>query len=155
MPTFVAFIIGALSIAGVWYWRHRLRAIIDRIRPHARDLRSVLEHPARSIMLFGGSAGITAAQAFVLVACLEAVGVHLAVLTTLAVFVVGSAVAAAAPTPGGLGALEAALVAGLAQVGVLTTRAVAAVLMSRIIGYWLPVLPGWIAFTAATGDGTL
>jgi len=151
----VVFIIGSLSIAGVWYWRHRLRAVIDRIRPHARDLRSVLEHPARSVMLFGGSAGITAAQAFVLVACLEAVGVHLAVLTVLAVFVVGSAVAAAAPTPGGLGALEAALVAGLAQVGVLTTRAVAAVLMSRIIGYWLPVLPGWIAFTAATRDGTL
>ena len=106
-------------------------------------------------MLFGGSAGITAAQAFVLVACLEAVQARFAALTVVAVFVGGSAVAAVAPTPGGLGALEAALVAGLAQIGVPTTKAVAAVLMSRIIGYWLPVLPGWVAFTAATRNGTL
>ncbi len=151
----IALIITVLTIAGAWYWRRRLTSIVNRIRPHARDMRSVLEHPARALMLFGGSAGITAAQAFVLVACLEAVQAHFAGLTVVAVFVVGSAVAAAAPTPGGLGALEAALVAGLAQVGVPTTKAVAAVLMSRIIGYWLPVLPGWVAFTAATRNGTL
>jgi glycosyltransferase 2 family protein len=149
------FIVVGLTIAGVWYWRHRLRAIVDRIRPHARDARSVLEHPRRSLLLFGGSLGVTLAQAFVLVACLEAVGVRLAAVTVIAVFVVGSALAAAAPTPGGLGALEAALVAGLGQVGVPTASAVAAVLMSRVIGYWLPVLPGWLAFAAATRNGTL
>jgi len=150
-----AFIIVALTTAGIWYWRHRLAAIIDRLRPHARDVRSILEQPRRSLMLFGGSVGITMAHAFVLVACLESVGVHLATMTAIAVFVVGSALAAAAPTPGGLGAIEAALVAGLGQVGVPTASAVAAVLLSRIIGYWLPVLPGWLAFTMATRDGTL
>ena len=31
------FIVVGLTIAGVWYWRHRLRAIVDRIRPHAQD----------------------------------------------------------------------------------------------------------------------
>ena len=41
------------------------------------------------------------------------------------------------------------------QVGVPAAPAVAAVLMSRIIGYWLPVLPGWLAFNTATRNGTL
>jgi uncharacterized membrane protein YbhN (UPF0104 family)/membrane-associated phospholipid phosphatase/tRNA A-37 threonylcarbamoyl transferase component Bud32 len=150
-----AAILLALSLAGLWYWRHGLGAIMDRIRPHARDIRGVLADPRRALLLFGGSFGVTTAQAFVFVACLESVGVHLPVLTMLAVFLAGSALAAAAPTPGGLGALEAALVAGLGQVGVAAAPAVAAVLMSRIIGYWLPVLPGWLSFNSASRNGTL
>ena len=137
----VAVIIVALSLAGLWYWRHGLKLIMERVRPHARDVWNVLGQPRRALMLFGGSLGVTTAQAFVFVACLESVGVHLPILTVVAVFLAGSALAAAAPTPGGLGALEAALVAGLGQVGVAAAPAVAAVLMSRIIGYWLPVLP--------------
>jgi uncharacterized membrane protein YbhN (UPF0104 family) len=151
----VAAILVALSLAGLWYWRHGLSAIFDRIRPHARDIRGVLAESRRTLLLFGGSIGVTIAQAFVFVACLESVGVHLPVLTVVAVFLAGTALAAAAPTPGGLGALEAALVAGLGQVGVTAAPAVAAVLMSRIIGYWLPVLPGWLAFNTATRNGTL
>jgi glycosyltransferase 2 family protein len=150
-----AAIVVSLSLAGVWYWRHGLRTVLQRIRPHVRDVTNVLGQPRRGLLLFGGSAGVTLAQSLVLVACLEAVGVHLPVLTVIAVFLAGTALAAAAPTPGGLGALEAALVAGLGQVGVLASPAVAAVLLSRIIGYWLPVLPGWLAFTVATRNGTL
>jgi glycosyltransferase 2 family protein len=150
-----AVIVLVLSIAGVWYWRHGLRVVFERIRPHARDIRNVVQQPQRALMLFGGSFGVTVAQAFVLVACLESIGVHLPVLTVVAVFLAGSALAAAAPTPGGLGAIEAALVAGLGQVGVPSAPAVAAVLMSRVIGYWLPVLPGWLAFTVSNRNGTL
>jgi undecaprenyl-diphosphatase len=106
-------------------------------------------------MLLGGSIGVTLMQAFVLVACVEAVGVHLPVLTVVGVSLAGAALAAAAPTPGGLGAIEAALIAGLGRVGVASAPAVAAVLMSRLIGYWLPVLPGWFAFNAATRNGML
>lgn len=153
-PIAAAIVLG-LTGAGAWYWRHGLRSVFERIRPHARDVRGVLSQPRRGLMLFAGSAGVTFAQAFVLVACLESIGVHLPVLTVVGVFLAGSALAAAAPTPGGLGALEAALVAGLGQVGVPAAPAVAAVLISRIIGYWLPVLPGWGAFTLATRNGTL
>jgi glycosyltransferase 2 family protein len=51
--------------------------------------------------------------------------------------------AAAAPSPGGLGAIEAALVAGLGGVGMRAGPAVSAVLLYRLATYWLPVLPGW------------
>ena len=57
-----------------------------------------------------------------------------------------AAVAAAAPTPGGLGAIEAALVTGLTGVGVAPGPAVSAVLLYRLATYWLPVAPGWLAW---------
>ncbi|MGY1726454.1 lysylphosphatidylglycerol synthase domain-containing protein [Geodermatophilus sp. SYSU D01062] len=48
----------------------------------------------------------------------------------------------APPTPGGLGALEAALIAGLVGVGMDHTVAVPAVFLHRIATFRLPVLPG-------------
>jgi undecaprenyl-diphosphatase len=148
-------IIVVLSLAGLWYWRHGVGSVVERLRPHARDVRGVLDQPRRAALLFGGSLGVTLAQAFVFVCTLNAVGIHRPVLTCVAVFLAGSAIAAAAPTPGGLGALEAALVAGLGQIGVATAPAIAAVLISRVVGYWFPILPGWLAFRWSIRTGTL
>ncbi len=50
------------------------------------------------------------------------------------------------PHPGGLGAIEAALVAGLTGIGVPPGPAVSAVLTYRLATYWLPVIPGWAAW---------
>ena len=65
-----------------------------------------------------------------------------------------SLIAAAAPTPGGLGALEAALVAGFTGVGMESGVAVAAVLSYRLVTYWLPILPGWISFHVSSGTAS-
>ncbi len=59
--------------------------------------------------------------------------------------VVASSIAAVSPTPGGLGAIEAALIAGLTGVGIAPGPAVSAVLTYRLATYWLPVAPGWIS----------
>ena len=63
-----------------------------------------------------------------------------------AAFLVASLVGNAAPTPGGLGAVEAALVAALTGFGMASGPAVSAVLTYRLATYWLPTLPGWFAF---------
>ena len=63
-----------------------------------------------------------------------------------AVYLAGSAVATAAPTPGGLGAVEAALIAGLVAAGVDKEIAVPAVFLFRFATFWLPILPGWACF---------
>ena len=138
------FIVISLAILGVWNARKQITRL-GALWPRA-ELAAILHSPRRMLLLLGGSAGVTTAQAFVLVASLEAFGIHLPIVTVVAVFVAGTALAAAAPTPGGLGALEAALVAGLAQVGAPTAPAIAAVLTARLIGFWLPILPGWLAF---------
>jgi uncharacterized protein (TIRG00374 family) len=61
----------------------------------------------------------------------------------------------ALPTPGGLGAVEAALTAGVSTIGVATTYAVPAVLLFRIVSFWLPIAPGWILWTQMQRRGLL
>ena len=71
------------------------------------------------------------------------------------VFLAGNALGSAAPTPGGVGAVEAALTLGLIAVGVPKEVAAPAVLLFRLMTLWLPVLPGWLSFTHLTRKGLL
>jgi uncharacterized protein (TIRG00374 family) len=105
--------------------------------------------------LLGGSAGVTLTYALTLACCLAAFGAHLPLASTVAVYLAGAAVASVSPTPGGLGAMEAALVAGLTAVGAAAGPAVAGVLAFRLLTFWLPILPGWLAYRALRATGTI
>ena len=85
-----------------------------------------------------------------LFASVRAFGYPLSFAVAGAVYLTGTTVASAAPTPGGVGAVEAALIACLTATGVPTEQAVPAVLVYRVATFWLPVLPGWLAFTLLT-----
>jgi hypothetical protein len=61
----------------------------------------------------------------------------------------------AAPTPGGVGSVEAVLIAGLTAVGVDKEIAVPSVFLFGLATFWLPVLPGWLAFHHLTRRGML
>jgi len=54
------------------------------------------------------------------------------------VYLAASTLGSAAPIPGGLGAVETALVAGLTATGVRITAAITAVLAFRTATFWLP-----------------
>ena len=71
------------------------------------------------------------------------------------VYLAGSVVGQAAPTPGGLGAVEAAIAAGLTATGIDGDVAVSATLVFRLVTFWLPVLPGWVAFQRLQKSGDL
>lgn len=61
-------------------------------------------------------------------------------------YLTGSAIGSVVPTPGGLGAVEAALTAGLTAVAhVATPNALSAVLLFRLLSFWLPIPVGWVA----------
>jgi undecaprenyl-diphosphatase len=79
----------------------------------------------------------------------------LPVAPIIAIYLGGAAVASIAPTPGGLGALEAALVAGLTAAGAASGPAVAAVLVYRLVTYWLPIVPGFVAYRSLRHQGML
>lgn len=81
-----------------------------------------------------------------LVASVQAFGGGASVAKIGAVYMVCAAIAAASPTPGGVGAIEAALTAGLTGLGISSGAAVAAVITYRLATYWLPVLPGWLSW---------
>jgi uncharacterized protein (TIRG00374 family) len=67
-------------------------------------------------------------------------------LAVVFVYLAGATIGQAAPTPGGIGAVEAALAAGLIAVGLDSTTAISAALLYRIATFWLPILPGWASF---------
>jgi undecaprenyl-diphosphatase len=122
------------------------KTLVPGLRSAAVSLKRVAKSPVKLGLLFGGSALITLAYIAALVASLEAFTTAPSLVLVGAVYLGAAALAAAAPTPGGLGAIETALIAGLTGVGVAAGPAVSAVLLYRLATYWLPVLPGWLSF---------
>ena len=81
-------------------------------------------------------------------ACIDAFGESVPWVLVAVIVLAGTALGSAAPTPGGLGAVEAVLAAGLtAAAGLDGAVAVSSVLLFRLLTFWLPVVPGWLAFT--------
>jgi undecaprenyl-diphosphatase len=122
-------------------------AAIPSLRRSLRSLVEVMRTPRNVVMLLGGSALVTVANLIAFGVSLRAFDITLPVSTIAVVYLAASALASAAPTPGGLGATEAALVAGLAVVSVHERMAIPAVLLFRLATFWVPILPGWIAMT--------
>jgi undecaprenyl-diphosphatase len=118
---------------------------LKALRSASASLRRVAASPVKLAMLLGGSAAVTLAYIGGLAASVQAFGGGAGFAEIGAVYLAASAIAAASPTPGGLGAIEAALVAGLTGVGLSSGAAVSAVLTYRLATYWLPVAPGWIS----------
>jgi uncharacterized protein (TIRG00374 family) len=89
---------------------------------------------------------LSLAYVLCLAACVAAFGGSVPIAKIGVVYMTGSALGSIIPTPGGLGAVEAALTAGLTAAGVPGAAAVSAVLLFRLLTFWLPVPLGWIAF---------
>jgi glycosyltransferase 2 family protein len=149
-------LVAALVLGGLALWSPlgRRRVVTPTLRA-GRELAAVLRRPGKAAQLLGGSAGVTLTYALTLACSLAAFGTHLPLASTVAVYLAGAAVASVSPTPGGLGAMEAALVAGLTAVGAATGPAVAGVLAFRLLTFWLPILPGWLAYRALRTSGTI
>ena len=129
------------------------KQLVPGARSAAGSLRQAAASPVKLSLLLGGSALITLAYIAALAASVQAFGGGPGLVVLGAVYLGAAALAAAAPTPGGLGAIEAALVAGLTGVGMQPGPAVSAVLLYRLATYWLPVLPGWLSWRSLQHRG--
>jgi uncharacterized membrane protein YbhN (UPF0104 family) len=123
-----------------WVAAHAVGAA-RRLLVEVRGLRSVLRDPARAAALWLGSLSTPLLHGLILFAVLRSVGVHAGLGTTVVVYLIVSSLSAMVPSPGGLGALDVTLAAGLAAVGVSSAVALGAVLGYRLITVWLPLLP--------------
>ncbi|MBO3750447.1 flippase-like domain-containing protein [Streptosporangiaceae bacterium NEAU-GS5] len=121
----------------------RVKAMFSGVVPRLLD---VLQSPRKVTEAFGGTLLLTLFFVTCLQACVEAFGGGLSFTAVAVVFLAGNAIGSAAPTPGGLGAVEASLSLGLTVAGLPGTVATSAVLLFRLMTFWLPVLPGWGAF---------
>ena len=123
---------------------HSLLPVLGR---SVHGLADVVRRPSKLALLLGGSVLVTSTYLLSLYFSIAAFGGGLPFATVGAVYLVGSAVATAAPTPGGLGAMEAALIGGLVAAGLDNAVAVPAVFLFRLATFWLPILPGWLCFS--------
>ena len=138
----------ALGVVGAFLFVPKLRtwlatAVRPKINEVGTDLVELVREPKRFALIVLGCAGTTLGMALTLWASIEAFGGGTTFVTVTVVTMVGGTLASAAPTPGGVGAVEAALIGGLAAFGVPTAIAVPAVLLYRVLTVWLPVFVGW------------
>jgi undecaprenyl-diphosphatase len=145
----VAVSAAGLVIVAVPALRRRiLPPLLVQIRNAASSVADVLTSPLRVISLIYGQVGVTMSFILTLAAAVAAFGGGVSFPEIGAAYLVAAALGSAAPTPGGLGAVEAALVGALTGYGMSSGNAVSAVLTFRLITYWLPMLPGWFTFQA-------
>ena len=106
-----AMIIGGLaSISHVRRWlTNRIRPMIEQVIPR---LATVAQRPAKLAEGFGGILLLNVAYCLCLVASVRAFSDDLTIAAISFVYLVGSTLGQAAPTPGGLGVVEAAIAAG-------------------------------------------
>ncbi|WP_301146025.1 lysylphosphatidylglycerol synthase transmembrane domain-containing protein [Mycobacterium simiae] len=138
----------ALGIVGTFLFVPKLRgwlatAVRPRLEEVTGDLVELVREPRRLGLILLGCAGTTLGAALALWASVQAFGGGATFVTCTVVTMVGGTLASAAPTPGGVGAVEAALIGGLAAFGVPAAVGVPSVLLYRVLTCWLPVFIGW------------
>ncbi|PJI93645.1 lysylphosphatidylglycerol synthase transmembrane domain-containing protein [Luteimicrobium subarcticum] len=148
--TTVMVAIGALAmvVAGTLLVPAVRRWVLARVRPTLEQvwprLSAVLGQPLRLLSGLAGSFVLTMSYVLAFYTALLAFGQHLDLVDVAVVYLVGNAAGAAVPTPGGIGAIEAALILGLTTAGVSAPIATSVTVLFRVATYWLRIPIGWV-----------
>jgi len=115
----------------------------------ATGVRTALDyvrHPKRGALALVGALGFWAAQIGVLWASFEAFGGHVPFGVLVQGFFVGMA-ANLVPSPaGGVGSVDAGMIGAFVLFDISTSIVFPAVLVYRVVAFWLPIPPGIVAF---------
>jgi uncharacterized protein (TIRG00374 family) len=116
---------------------------LSQVIPRLLD---IAQRPLKLAEGIGGATLVTLGYILCLEVSVRAVGSHAQFAAVAVVFLTGQAIGSVVPTPGGLGAIEIALSGGLSTIAhVPTAFAVSAVLLFRLLTFWLPIPFGWAA----------
>jgi uncharacterized membrane protein YbhN (UPF0104 family) len=156
--TGAALLIGALGAMAVllvtvrparrWLARRvtRIRSAMTNLAREMKELKAVLTHPGQGAALWLGSLVLPFLHALILFSVVRSLRVSIPIGTIILIYLGVSALAALIPSPGAIGGLDVALVAGLAAAGATSAVAVGAVLGYRMITVWVPLLPAACTF---------
>jgi uncharacterized membrane protein YbhN (UPF0104 family) len=127
------------------------RFLHDKVWPFLRAAGSTIAglatEPDKIVVGVVGALGLPLIQVVGLAMSLHALGGGLPFIQVGAAYMAARLIANAAPVPGGLGALEAGLIAGLTALGVAAGAATSAVLVYRLLTFWLNVPLGALALS--------
>jgi len=139
-----AIIILALSFTRIRNWvLSKTKPIYSQVGP---TLAVIFQQPKRLLVSLISSVLLNILYIISFYASLKAFNADVSFFTIAFVYLAGATIGQAAPTPGGIGAVEATLVAGLTATGVPSALALSGVLLYRIVTFYIRVLPGWFAF---------
>jgi len=123
------------------------RLASSRVRPVLvniwSNVKTIAAEPRKIAYIASGSVLAQLLVAAALGAALHAVGQQASLATILVVMTLASIIGGAVPIPGGLGVVEAGLIAGLTAAGIPQDQAVAAVFIQRLFTAYLPPIWGW------------
>lgn len=101
--------------------------------------RNISAPPRELILASLFSFAVTLAYITCLYAALQSVGVHLSIAAAAIVYALAVIAKSTVPSPGGLGPVEAAMIATLLGFGIGKGEAISAVLVYRVATFWLPI----------------
>jgi uncharacterized protein (TIRG00374 family) len=146
------------AVAGVLLVVVGVAVATPKVRQFARDIvipavkrslvamAEVARSPAKLTLLLVGVTLLPLGYAACLYFSVEAFGGGASFAAVALVYLTVGSVASVAPTPGGIGAVEAVLLGALAALGIASAEALAAVFMFRLATFWIPIPIGAVSF---------
>ncbi|PFG38594.1 uncharacterized protein (TIRG00374 family) [Georgenia soli] len=106
---------------------------------------TLVSHPRRLALTVLGNVVTSLGWILALYCSLAAFGTHLSAIQVALVYFAGNAAGSVVPTPGGIGSIDVAMIAGLTAVGVGPGVAVSATVVFRVVTFWVQIPLGWVA----------
>jgi len=106
----------------------------------------LLVHPRRGGLAVIGAAGYWAANIGILWASFKAFGVHVPLAVVVQGFFLGMVGNLFPLAPGGVGAVDAGMIGAFVLFGIPEETVFPAILIYRMVAFWLPIPPGIVAF---------
>jgi uncharacterized protein (TIRG00374 family) len=136
-----------------WAQGHRRVALARRIASipatialGTRVALSILRHPSSGSLALAGAVGFWAANIAVLWACFHAFGEDVPKAVLVQGFFVGMTANLLPFFPGGVGSVDAGMIAAFLAFGEPSSTVFVSVLAYRVIAFWLPIPPGIYAY---------
>ncbi len=135
------------------------RFFLDRVVPQVRtvvpQVLSVFQRPRKLAQLVGGALVLDVSFVAALYFAVRAFGAEPPLAAVGVVYFAGAIIGSAVPTPGGLGGIEAVMWGGLQAIGVESASAFSAVMLYRLMTYWVPIPFGWMALQRLTKSNAI
>jgi glycosyltransferase 2 family protein len=123
--------------------KKRLRVVVAAVADGVEEAGVLLRK--RDPLLIGGAIGYWLFDNLVLLAAFHALGEAPPLIIVLQAYLIGQ-LGGALPVPGGLGGIDGGLIGTLIVYGVPAAEAAAAVLLYRVVLFWVPLIMGVPAF---------
>jgi uncharacterized protein (TIRG00374 family) len=124
----------------------RLVTVPDTLAHGTRTALAFIRQPKQGALALVGGIGFWAANIGALWASFKAFDVHVAFGVVIQGYFVGMIANLIPGAPGGVGTVDAGMIGAFVLFGLPGAAVFAAVLVYRLFAFWLPVIPGFIAF---------